>query len=218
MPDIVRNSHDRNWHNINEQWVQGFRHSMNLCTHTNNRIESFFAEIKSCVTRRGALKEHISGLMKVICILRKERSHRLMKCFTAVSTAPILNEEKLFQAPLTPYTFQQVQLQLQASRKVQVIGPSEVQTSTGTIHMTSNTCECLFFQNMRLPCKHILALRKENGEYYFSEADIHDRWTIDYNSSQRFAYQNRPRVSAAMQPTNTSRALRARSTLRQLKF
>ena len=71
-PDVVRNYHDKNWHTVKEQWVQGLERSMNLGTHTNNRVESFFAKLKSCVTRRGTIRDLISGLMKVIFILRKK--------------------------------------------------------------------------------------------------------------------------------------------------
>ena len=76
VPVIVKTYYDRNWHNIRCEWVTGLKKSINFCNRTNNRIESFFSKLKSFVSRRGNLKELISGLMSVITILRNESSHR----------------------------------------------------------------------------------------------------------------------------------------------
>ena len=142
MPDIVKNYYDKNWHIIKEQWVQGLKCTVNLCTWTNNRIESYFGKLKSCVTRRGSAQDLISGFMKVLCILRNERSQRLMEFLTTIPTSPILKEERPLQGCLTLYAFHQVHIQLQASYKVNIVGEDEVQTSTGSISTTSTLCEC----------------------------------------------------------------------------
>ena len=207
MPNIVKNYYDKNWHTIMEQWVQGLKCTMNLCTRTNNRFESFFGKLKSCVTRRGSIQDLISGFVKVLCILRNERSHRLMKCLTTVPTSPILDEERPFQAYLTPYAFHQVQIQLQASYKVNIVGEDEVQTSTGSINTTSTLCECQFYMGMRLPCKHILALRRKQEEDLFHEDLFHERWSIAFYRSHRFLATNRAIVSVALQSNHKSRAM-----------
>ena len=45
-----------NKHNIKEEWVEGLKNkSMNLSETANNRIESFFVKLKSCVNYRNTL-------------------------------------------------------------------------------------------------------------------------------------------------------------------
>ena len=45
VPAIVKTYYDRNWHNIRCEWVAGLKKSINFCTRTNNRIESFFSKL-----------------------------------------------------------------------------------------------------------------------------------------------------------------------------
>ena len=60
---------------------------------------------------------------------------------------------------------------------------------------------------MRLPCKHILALRRKQEEDLFHEDLFHERWSIAFYRSHRFLATNRPRVSVALQPNHKSRAM-----------
>ena len=84
MPDIVRTYYDRNWHSIRGEWVDGLKNTMNLCTRTNNRIESFFKHLKSFISTRGTIEELLEGFMSVLSILRNERSYRLLKHLSTV--------------------------------------------------------------------------------------------------------------------------------------
>ena len=58
MPPRVASYYNKQWHNIKEEWVEGLKKkSMNLGERTNNRIESFFGKLKSCVNYRNTLQE-----------------------------------------------------------------------------------------------------------------------------------------------------------------
>ena len=207
VPVIVKTYYDRNWHNIRCEWVTGLKKSINFCTRTNNRIESFFSKLKSFVSRRGNLKELISGLMSVITILRNERSHRLMKFLTRLPTAPVPNGMAPFQKFVTPFAFQHIQSQMMYSEKVNVLSPNEVQTSSGVKQVTVSSCECDFFKSMVLPCRHIFAIRRYTGEDMFCADLINARWTIDFYKSQRYVSEIRPRLSIGVQPVHKTRVL-----------
>ena len=207
MPDIVRRYYDRNWHDIRSEWVYGLKRTMNLCTRTNNRIESFFSKLKSFVSRRGSLKDLIAGLMSVIAILRNERSHRLTKFLTTQPTHPVPAELKPFQQFVTPYAFSHIESQLKYSKKIVVIDETHVQTSTGLKEVTDSHCDCIFFGSMKLPCRHILAIRSRYAEDLFCPDVINGRWTIDFYRSQRFTSTARPRVSMGVQQARPLRVM-----------
>ena len=50
---LVQEYFNRNWHSLKNEWVDGPKnHQMNFNMSTNNRLESFFQKLKSCVTSR----------------------------------------------------------------------------------------------------------------------------------------------------------------------
>lgn len=52
--------------------------------------------------------------------------------------------------------------------------------SEGLITVTSSACQCGFWQSMRLPCRHILAVRESLGVNLFDEALCDGRWSMEY--------------------------------------
>ena len=201
MPDIVRNYYDRNWHPIRQEWVDGLKQIMNLCTRTNNRIESFFKHLKSYITTRGSIEELIEGYMSVLSILRNERSYRLLKHLSTVPTKPVSDTEADYLGHVTPYALLQIQEQLKYSLQVTVVNENTVETSTGLHTINDNGCTCSFYTHMRLPCRHMFAVQTFKGESLFMPEVVADRWTIDYYKSQRFVNERRPRLSIAVQQT-----------------
>ena len=150
MPDIVRNYYDRNWHPIRQEWVDGLKETMNLCTRTNNRIESFFKHLKSYITSRGSIEELLEGYMSVLSV--NERNERLLKHLSTVPTKPVSDTEADYQGHVTPYALLQIQEQLKYSLQVTVVNENTVETSTGLHTVDDNGCTCSFFTHMRLPC------------------------------------------------------------------
>ena len=159
MPDIVRNYYDRNWHPIRQEWVDGLKQTMNLCTRTNNRIESFFKHLKSYITSRGSIEELIEGYMSVLSILRNERSYRLLKHLSTVPTKPVSDTEADYLGHVTPYALLQIQEQLKYSLQVTVVCPYILlPTDCQMVYTTSNNqgpccyiCfKALYFHNLSL--------------------------------------------------------------------
>ena len=53
---------------------------------------------------------------------------------------------------------------------------------------------------MKLPCRHIFAIRKHNGQDLFCPSLIGDRWTVAYYKGHRFLSAVRPRLSISVNP------------------
>ena len=91
---------------------------------------------------------------------------------------------------LTTYSFSFVIKQLQLVKKVKHItdvnGRYSVTTSEGEKVVSLEDCNCMFRVSMRLPCRHMFALRAQLGEPLFDPALCYQRWTYGYyKSTQR---------------------------------
>ena len=56
-------------------------------------------------------------------------------------------------------------------------------TSEGAIEVTTDRCTCYTFTSMKIPCRHIFALRKELGEALYSPKLCDKRWTKKHYSN-----------------------------------
>ena len=64
---LVTEYFKKNWHSIKEEWVEGLKtNKLNFNTSTNNRLESFFQKLKSCVTTRLSICEFIEKFLGLI--------------------------------------------------------------------------------------------------------------------------------------------------------
>ena len=114
---------DDNWHEIREQWVEGFkRESCNYLNSTNNRLESINQKIKSVVTRHSSLLTFFEDLMKCLNSLSIERNHRAAMVFEkcAVRLFPEENCLSRYEQLLTPYAFSFMVKQFELSSKVKI--------------------------------------------------------------------------------------------------
>ena len=207
MPDIVCTYYDRNWHPIRHEWVDGLKHTMNLCTRTNNRIESFFKHLKSYITTRGSIEDLIEGFISVLSILRNERSFRLLKSLSTLPTKPVSAIEAEYQRYVTAYALTQIQEQLKYSTKVTIINDTTVETSSGHRTVDESGCSCAFFMHMRLSCRHMFAIKRFKDENLFMPEITAKRWTIEYYKSHRYISDSRPRLSIAVQKTLKPKAI-----------
>ena len=46
--------------------------------------------------------------------------------------------------------------------------------------MTSSSCQCAFASTMKLPCRHVFAVRELLKSALYSEVGIADRWKLSY--------------------------------------
>lgn len=197
-----------NWHSIRDEWVEGNKKKYsNFLNSTNNRLESINQKLKSVITKHSCLLDFHRDLQHCIASLRQERDHRAAMIF---QKRPVdLNEfgtnERLFYEQCTPYAFSQVKRQLSLVPKVgkftkQPCGSYTVTTRSGDHAVTPTSCQCSFATSMKMPCRHLLALRGSLGLQLFSPDLCDKRWTKSYfyNSHRVF----RLGVDASDEPDN----------------
>lgn len=177
-----------NWHLIRDEWVEGNKRKFSsFLNSTNNCLESINQKLKSVITKHSCLLDFHRDLQHCIASLRQERDHRGALIF---QKRPVdLNEfgsgERLFFEQCTPYAFSQVRKQLSLVPKVekfseQPCGVYSVTTSEGCLSVTPTSCHYGFATSMKLPCRHLLALRDSLGLQLFDPDLCHKRWTKSY--------------------------------------
>ena len=163
MPDRAKDYNNK-WHTIREESVEGLKcRSMTLGTRTNNRIEYFFSHLRKNIIMRGSLQEFFERFMGTLATLRSERRHRLLTSLSKHPIKKIPEEQHEYRATLTPYAFQMVQKQIEASLKVEVLTECTVMSSGGVRSVSSTNCDCSFYTSMQLPCKHTGHTKTQRG-------------------------------------------------------
>ena len=180
--------YDANWHPVRHQWVQGFKgHSFSLNTKTNNRLESLNAKVKSVCSKYASLPVFFDHFFSLLKCLRNERDHSTLMAIAkkSVSTFNVHSSEYQFAESLTPYAFEYVSKQLSLRHNVSIETANDsnefiVNSSNGKLTVTHNICTCTFWKSMRLPCRHILAVREKNELPLFEPSLASTRWTKRY--------------------------------------
>lgn len=91
---------------------------------------------------------------------------------------------------LTPYAFKFVEKQIQLKEKVELCENEDDQfyatSSEGRINVSCSTCQCTSWNSMKLPCRHIFAVREWLEVDLFETALCDQRWSSSYyKQSQR---------------------------------
>ena len=184
-----------NWHSIHEQWVMGMKFCTgNFLNSTNNRLESINQKLKSVISRYSSLEEFIEKFFLILRVLRSERDQ---KAAISVLKVPVVFHDTTDDATLrymkylTPYAYQFVAKQLSLKDKVALPEQTEEETyeilsSEGRVSVTSSSCTCCSWLSMRLPCRHILAVRSVLNLDVYDTTLCDERWSCDYyKESQR---------------------------------
>ena len=96
----------------------------------------------------------ISRLVTVISTLRDERIDILIQATIWVNTVAEATDDE--------ENFNLVKKQYNSTEHLTVIKTTSIQSRGGVKQVFNQNCECPFFTNKTLPCKHIFALRKYN--------------------------------------------------------
>ncbi len=191
-PPAVVTYFEENWHPIKNQWTMGMKYSTgNFLNGTNNRLESLNAKLKSVISRYSSLEEFFDKFFLILRVLRSERDH---KASLSVQKVPVLFHSPTESASvsyiqyLTPYAYKFVAKQMELKSKVKLTsdnGQFSVSTSEGTKKVNEVTCECMSYQSMKLPCRHVLAVRVNLGFDLFDEDLCDNRWSLSYYKSKQ---------------------------------
>lgn len=189
---------DENWHQIKNEWVLGFKASCgSFLNFTNNRLESINGKLKQVITYHSSLEEFVVKFFIILASLRTERDHKAALQFQKVKVQPFppSTPEAEYSKLLTSYSLAYVVKQITLSDKV--IGIQEendsyvVQTSEG-MRTVSVDCECTFRKSMKLPCKHMFALRSKLELSLYDGQSCDKRWTSSYYKATQRIFSSLP--------------------------
>lgn len=188
-PSTVLEYFDEQWHSIRKQWTNN----------TNNRLESLNSKLKSVISRYSTLEEFVDKFFLIRRVLRSERDHVAgltaqkvpVKFHSTTDPASIS-----YMKHLTPYAYKFVAKQLSLAAKVKLQSDDHnehfhASTSACTLKVSTTSCECIDWHSMRLPCRHIFAVRKACDLDLFDDKTCDKRWSMEYYmSSQRVFLSN----------------------------
>ena len=185
-PRPVLEYFNSNWHDIREQWVDGLKNAnCNFMNRTNNRVESINQKLKMVVTRYSGITKFFQDLMKCLLSMATERGRRAIEATVkrqvSSSSNPILNQ---YMALLTPYAFEFLKSQLTFSQKVKFVGDVDDETcefmSKNRKIATKVDCSCGVVSAMRLPCCHVLFMRRRKVISEYDETLCAERWKLQH--------------------------------------
>ena len=190
-PMHVQSYFNKNWHNIRAEWVLSFVFSCgNFFNNTNNRVESFNGKLKAVIDHYSTLEQFIQGLFTVVYSTRNERNHKVAINFQKRKVENYLpgSTQEQYVTLLTSYAARFVNEQIKCQDSVGNIakdtdGFYDVHSSRGIEKVSKNSCTCSFYSSMRLPCRHIFAVRTVEKEKLFSESLCDFRWTNKFYKS-----------------------------------
>ena len=207
-PLHVQKYFDKNSHNIRQEWVLSFVFSCgNFLNTTNNRVESFNGKLKSVIESYSSLEDFLHGLFTTLYATRNERNHKAATNYQKRKVLKYLpgSIQEQYTTLLTSYAAGFVTQQIEYLDRVGNMtenrnGVFHVHSSRGVEKVSNNSCTCLFFSCMRLPCRHIFAVRQTTSENMYDESLCDIRWTNDFfKNNQRifsksFTVDNEPVV------------------------
>lgn len=186
-PLSVKEYFKDNWDPIHKQWVMGMKFSSgNFLNNTNNRLECINQKLKSVIPRYSSLEEFIEKFFLILRVLRSEREH---KAALTVQKVPVVFHSTSSEGAikymkyLTPYGYQFVAKQMNLVDKVKVskVGDSlQISSTEGALDTTATSCTCGSWLSMRLPCRHIFAIRMEMKLDVYNESLCDKRWSMEY--------------------------------------
>lgn len=134
--------------------------------------------------RNSSLSKFFEQFFAVLSSLRNERDHATLMALAKRKVDIKDPVEMEYAAVLTPYALGFVSKQLALRNKVTVIHESvtyfQVSSSQGVLKVTTENCECTFWNSTHLPCRHMLAVREKKHLPLFDGDMVARRWTLDH--------------------------------------
>lgn len=171
------------WHDIRSQWVEGLKEQhLTFGETTVQRLESVGVKMKGVCCEIASLQQFFMEFRTFLSSMRAERTHRAMMMLTRKPTAAVPDDLLPYRDCLTPYAFRIVHQQYTDSLSLGTC--SEVDenidtyvfaSATGTDTTRLGCCSCRIYTSRRLPCKHLLYVRRIRG-VEFDESVFDSRW------------------------------------------
>lgn len=190
----VREYFDKNWHpiHIRKQWASHYTtYSQNYMNLTTNRLESINQKIKTVVTKYGTLYNFLKETLNCIESMSLERDQRTIR---SIHRKPVIKgnetvDEHSYRSLLTNFAFQKFFYEKQRVGNVIFVGESDGKLiyksraedkALYSMDLEGKVCSCPFQKMMALPCRHLIASRRERQMDLFLPELCHQRWHKSY--------------------------------------
>lgn len=186
-----------NWHliEIRTMWV-GYAVNQRAHFHnrTNNREESFNQKLKTVTSQYSPLTTFFRDLILLVNSMNTEKQVKALNYMQKQQTRQQNenDDEFRYRSLLTKFAFKFVYKQMNEMVNYEFTNVDNNSAhSVGTVYVFTemNSCNCLSYKTMRLPCKHILKFRSLKGMNLYVRELCHKRWhrTTIANVLQRTA-------------------------------
>lgn len=186
----VKEYFEKNWHGmeIRQQWVAYFTNSyQNFLNRTTNRLESINQKLKTVVTKYGTLHSFLKETLDCIQSLSLERDQRTIR---SIHRQPVFHaqesvDEFSYRKLLTCFAYTKLLNEKQNIESVVFVGQVDDKLiykshkdapEIFSVDDAGYVCSCPFFRMMTLPCRHVIAFRKERNMNLFAADLCHQRW------------------------------------------
>ncbi|XP_047140739.1 uncharacterized protein LOC105846787 [Hydra vulgaris] len=182
-----------NWDHMRDRWVFYKRAThLNFGDTTNNRIESYHQKLKSVITHPIDLHQCLEKIFFLNDMFLEECKFKQFKSLTK----KYFSELSYLHNIITPYAIKHVSLELVKSTHYDLILPSNnthnVIVGDNTYIVSEKLCNCKFFMNMCLPCRHLIAVSQYLGNEKLSLDWFIPRWHVvnNYFEGSPIPYEN----------------------------
>ncbi|KAG8175780.1 hypothetical protein JTE90_029264 [Oedothorax gibbosus] len=164
---------------------------------TNNRLESINGKIKSVVTKNSSLEGFISSFFSYIKSIRYERDREATTALLRVPDVfPPNSAEESYPKALLPYPFSRLLKQLEMSANTKMTEEGSLGNFTKykgiLLDVSPLTCQCLWHKSMRMPCAHVLSVRRKLNISMFDLNFCDPRWIKSNYLSVDHAFHQLP--------------------------
>jgi len=171
------------WHDVRSQWVEGLKEQhLTLGESTVQRLESVAAKMKSVCCEIASLQQFFLEFRTFLSSIRADRTHHAMMLLTRKPTTALSDDLLPYRDCLTAYAFRMVHQQYTESLLLGTCSEVDHDIDTFVFASTCGTattrlgyCSCRVYTSRKLPCKHLLYVRRIRGAE-FDESVFDSRW------------------------------------------
>ncbi|XP_043209956.1 protein FAR1-RELATED SEQUENCE 2-like isoform X1 [Amphibalanus amphitrite] len=172
-----------NWDEIRGEWVRGLSGAAMSGVFTNNHLESLHGKMKSVCRTNDTLPNFIQSYLTVLTTVRADRNAEIHAEVNKRPTSCRFAELDQYQRHVTSFALSLLQDELVESATVTLVDSPGGLTAcdrAGRVAVSSTACDCLFYRHYSLPCRHIMAVRLEQGMCLFSQELVGQKWLLSF--------------------------------------
>ncbi|XP_043533844.1 zinc finger SWIM domain-containing protein 1-like isoform X2 [Chiloscyllium plagiosum] len=172
----------RQWHGSRGQWVESFKHEgETYLTSTVKRVELLSQQLQARLGKPADSASLAEGLLRALGGLRAESEGRDGQQQLRSPPAESSPVAAAYWELLTGYAFARVCRELEEAEWVSFLsaGPERARPACRRRALLTGTggCQCAFRTAMKLPCRHLLALRRLRGHELYDPTLCSPRWS-----------------------------------------